>query len=448
MYNIKFINHASIIIGNKACSLLSDPWYSDQVFHKGWRLLYENSTEDILTELNRIDYIWISHEHPDHFSVGFFMKFLKQIQKNNITILFQETKDKRVLKFLEAKGFIVKEIESNKETSLANNFSIKCIKHGFYDSMLLCDVDNVKILNLNDCDIKKRDDLNKLSRNVGECDVLVSQFSYAAWKGGEKNLEWRREAAKEKLKTIYLQSKKLNVKYTIPFASFIYFSNKKNKYLNDCANRPSSVIEYFKNNNASSQVITMKPYDEFSGILNHESTKKARDFWEKLFLKVNELQEDSYESIDPSILSESFNKYINRIQKNNSLKLMKFLRLISPIKIFPSIRVHLSDINKTFFIDIVDNKFIKQNSNESDISLTSEQLNFIFNNTFGFDTLTVNGCFEESSINGFSKVAKTLSIENLNNIGLSVSFKLLFNLNVIFLFFSRLISVERKIKNS
>ena len=107
--------------------------------------------------------------------------------------------------------------------------------------------------------ILKRDDLNKLSRNV-ENDVLVSQFSYAAW-GGEKNLEWRREAAKEKLKTIYLQSKKLNVKYTIPFASFIYFSNKKNKYLNDCANRPSSVIEYFENNNASSQVITMKPYE-------------------------------------------------------------------------------------------------------------------------------------------------------------------------------------------
>lgn len=448
MYNIKFINHASITISNKACSLLSDPWYSDQVFHKGWRLLYENSTEDILTELNRIDYIWISHEHPDHFSVGFFMRFLKQIQKNNITILFQETKDKRVLKFLEAKGFIVKEIESNKEISLANNFSIKCIKHGFYDSMLLCNVDNVKILNLNDCDIKKRDDLNKLSRNIGECDVLVSQFSYAAWKGGEKNLEWRREAAKEKLKTIYLQSKKLGVKYTIPFASFIYFSNKKNKYLNDCANRPSSVMEYFENNNASSQVITMKPYDEFSGTLNHENTMKARDFWENLFLKINELQEDSYESIDLSILSESFNKYINRIQKNNSLKLMKFLRMISPIKIFPPIRVHLSDINKTFFIDIVDNKFIKQNSNESDISFTSEQLNFIFNNTFGFDTLTVNGCFEESSINGFSKVAKTLSIENLNNIGLSVSVKLLFNLNVIFLFFSRLISVERKIKNS
>ena len=127
---------------------------------------------------------------------------------------------------------------------------------------------------------------------------------------------------------------------------------------------------------------------------------------------------------------------------------MSFLRMISPIKIFPPIRVHLSDISKTFKIDIVRNQIIEQSLNDSDIILTSEQLNFIFQNSFGFDTLTVNGCFEESSENGFSKVAKTLSIENLNNIGLSVSYKLLFNFNIILLFFSRLINVERKIKNS
>ena len=52
--------------------------------------------------------------------------------------------------------------------------------------MLLCNVDNVKILNLNDCDIKSDKELNKLSRNIGDCDIVASQFSYAAWKGGEK----------------------------------------------------------------------------------------------------------------------------------------------------------------------------------------------------------------------------------------------------------------------
>ena len=43
----------------------------------------------------------------------------------------------------------------------------------------------------------------------------------------KRNIKWRREAAEEKLKTIYLQSRKLKAKYTIPFASFIYFSNQK-----------------------------------------------------------------------------------------------------------------------------------------------------------------------------------------------------------------------------
>ena len=81
MYNVKFMNHASVIISNEECSIISDPWYSDQVFHKGWRLLYENTTQDILNQLSQINYIWISHEHPDHFSVGFFMKYIKE---NNI----------------------------------------------------------------------------------------------------------------------------------------------------------------------------------------------------------------------------------------------------------------------------------------------------------------------------------------------------------------------------
>ena len=448
MYNIKFINHASIIISNKDCSVMSDPWYSDQVFHKGWRLLYENSPEDVLIELSKVNYIWISHEHPDHFSVGFFMKYMKEIKQNNIIILFQATKDKRVLKFLNSKGFSTREIESNKEVILSKNFSIKCVKHGFYDSMLLCNVDNTKILNLNDCDIKSDKELNKLSNNIGDCDIVASQFSYAAWKGGKRNIKWRRQAAEEKLKTIYLQSRKLKAKYTIPFASFIYFSNQKNAYLNDSVNKPSSVVDYFQNKNASSRVITMKPYDEFSGRVDHDNITKANDYWDNLFSCINDCKQDYYETVDSVTLLDSFKKYTHRIHKNNSLKLMSFLRMISPIKIFPPIRVHLSDISKTFKIDIVRNQIIDQSLNDSDIILTSEQLNFIFQNSFGFDTLTVNGCFEESSENGFSKVAKTLSIENLNNIGLSVSYKLLFNFNIILLFFSRLINVERKIKNS
>ena len=69
---ITFINHASFIIEGNGKSILTDPWYEGEIFNKGWKLLIENETKDINNILDSIDYIWISHEHPDHFSISFF----------------------------------------------------------------------------------------------------------------------------------------------------------------------------------------------------------------------------------------------------------------------------------------------------------------------------------------------------------------------------------------
>jgi L-ascorbate metabolism protein UlaG (beta-lactamase superfamily) len=77
--SIQFNNHASVIIKGTNISLLSDPWYQGDAFHKGWNLLYELSDDQIINILNKVTHIWISHEHPDHFSVSFFKKFSRQI---------------------------------------------------------------------------------------------------------------------------------------------------------------------------------------------------------------------------------------------------------------------------------------------------------------------------------------------------------------------------------
>ena len=47
------------------------------------------------------------------------------------------------------------------------------------------------------------------------------------------------------------------------------------------------------------------------------------------------------------------------------------------------------------------------------IQMRSESLAFIFKNTFGFDTLTVNGCFEEISAGGFAQATKTTQLKIL-----------------------------------
>ena len=78
---IKLINHASIFLSNGKKSILTDPWYSGSVFDGGWKLLYENKVSEIVKILNETNYIWISHEHPDHFSVSFFRDYGEIIKK-------------------------------------------------------------------------------------------------------------------------------------------------------------------------------------------------------------------------------------------------------------------------------------------------------------------------------------------------------------------------------
>ncbi len=69
---IQFINHASVIIAGETKSILTDPWFEGDVFHRGWKLLFQNENEDIENILHHVNYIWVSHEHPDHFSIPFF----------------------------------------------------------------------------------------------------------------------------------------------------------------------------------------------------------------------------------------------------------------------------------------------------------------------------------------------------------------------------------------
>ena len=61
----KFYNHSTFLIDN----ILVDPWFKGEIFLNGWNLLKE-----LDYDINRIlfDYIFISHEHPDHFHILMF----------------------------------------------------------------------------------------------------------------------------------------------------------------------------------------------------------------------------------------------------------------------------------------------------------------------------------------------------------------------------------------
>lgn len=424
--NDKFtlVNHASVLIESGPSSILSDPWYFGSAFNNGWQLLFENNEDDIKDILKRTKYIWISHEHPDHFSVPFFLKYKEFLLERNIQILFQETKDGRVRDFLNKQGFSVIELQNEKKYDLDENIQIRCIKSGFYDSALFIETKNNKILNLNDCPLREKKDLEKISKKLGDIDVLLSQFSYAAWKGGKANINWRKAAAEEKIRILKAQKEAFNAKLVVPFASFVKFCSKYNKYLNDNHNTPPQVIDSLKIDEINIAFpAVMKTYD----IDELSNNKDGLDFWAKKFnTPINEV-EDKLMSINILDLTANAKVYQKRVLKNNNSFLMWLIKNLGFLNVFQPVTIKLYDLDKTvkfeFFSDLQE---IYQTENY-DIEMHSNSLNFIFKNPFGFDTLTVNGCFEEKNKGAFLKMTKNFAIENLNNLGVSFGISAIFN---------------------
>ncbi len=441
---IEFVNHASVLIRFGKIGILSDPWYSKSVFHHGWRLLHENEDKYIDEVLDRTSHIYISHEHPDHFNPGFLLtdEIKKKIIKKRIIFLFQETKDKRVISFLKKKGFEVQEF-NQKKNKIESLIEIEIVKHDFYDSSISIKTPDIKILNLNDCPLRDVIDIKKFKKKYGTFDVLLTQFSYAAWKGGKKGKIFRENAAKEKLTDICNQSKILNCKKVIPFASFVYFSNKMNFYMNDSINVPDKACEYLIENGVNP--VIMQP-GEKQDLTELRQDKNSLEFWKNKyqFSNTNKTIDHYKENNTFDDLKKDFISYQKKIFSKNSKTLIYLLYKFSFLGAFKKINIFLLDRNENYEYSIFSG-LKKISETQYDISMHSESLSFIFKNEFGFDTLTVNGCFECEPKN-FSKVSKTLAIGSLNTMGLKLNLGIIFKLNIILLFLKKLIVFLRKLK--
>lgn len=104
---------------------------------------------DFFCASSKKKYIWLSHEHSDHFSEP-FLKILRQSGDSKVIFIFQKTLDGRVAKFIRKIGFKV--IESNdKLGSLDKDLSIVTFPFSGGDSYCLTLLKDFAILNINDC---------------------------------------------------------------------------------------------------------------------------------------------------------------------------------------------------------------------------------------------------------------------------------------------------------
>jgi hypothetical protein len=296
---------------------------------------------------------------------------------------------------------------------MSENFSIQVIPFQYLDSMSIVRIENLTILNLNDCDIKNDFQLKYIKDRTGPIDVLLVQFSYAIGKSNRHNKNEREKWSKEILSKLSQNIKFLKPKVVIPFASFCYFSKQDNFYMNDSINGIESTINYLSKENPNIKFLCFYPGDTWdfnSYITNSNSFNKYNEDYKKI--NVLPLSE---KMIDLNTLIDSCNKFINTTKKNNNLFILYKFFNRNKYKIF----FRLTDLNQTYLFSF-DNGLVETNDpyiGKSWCSLTSQSLINLFTSGYGYDALIIGGRFESNNqgLNSLNKIFK-FQAKNYQNI--------------------------------
>lgn len=62
---VEFLNHACVVVRSGDISFATDPWLVGPAFSNGWWLA-RSSVRDCFDRVNACDFVYISHNHPDH----------------------------------------------------------------------------------------------------------------------------------------------------------------------------------------------------------------------------------------------------------------------------------------------------------------------------------------------------------------------------------------------
>ncbi len=405
-----WVNHASFVFSYADVHLITDPWLFGSAFHHGWDLL--SPTQFTLADFRNITHIWFSHEHPDHF-VPAVLQQIPVESRRAITVLFQETKDQKVVNYCRSLEFRIQELPHHGWHQLAPTLRVMCGKVPYFDSWLLIETDRGKILNANDCVVDGEGIAQEIFKQTGPVDLLLTQFSYANWIGNPADVDARRASAREKLRRVKLQIDTFQPKQTIPFASFVYFSHADNVYLNDAMNTVRDAATLIADETASEPVV-LYPGEMWEIGQPHANAATLARYDDDYALATKPLHQT--ESVTIEQLQHLSQQYIARMQRKNSKLFMRLMRL-PPLRYFQPFTLYLTDLAETVRFDFRHGlQRVDSPAENVDIRLASESLAYVFQHDWGYDTLEVNGRFRATP-GGHKIMVKNFFLGPLNNTG-------------------------------
>ena len=183
---ITYLGHAGFCVETPSTLIIMDPWLSKSgAFDSAWFQYPQNHhladyVRDLIKTSKKDKYIYISHEHQDHFDIN----FLKSLESSEITFVLADFVHPVVKNIIIKNNCPYKKIISLKDneelhfkdgllTLFVLDMELDC------DSAILVKTQSRTFLNLNDCKIHER--LSKIAKKYGPIDIFAAQFSGAVW---------------------------------------------------------------------------------------------------------------------------------------------------------------------------------------------------------------------------------------------------------------------------
>jgi UDP-MurNAc hydroxylase len=418
---IRFINHASFVCEHAGVRLISDPWLYGTAFNDGWDLVCRSPIG--AAELGEMSYVWYSHEHPDHFSPR-VLQDVPAERRKAVTVLYRKTRDGKVLGFCKKLGYQTRELADGETVTLEGGLRVTSQSVPLFDSWLLLEAEGQRILNLNDAVLQSPAELSRLAARVGPIDVLFTQFSYAAWRGNKGDTALRRADAKKKLEIVCAQVKALAPRFTVPFASLSFFAHEENSFTSDAVNHPWEVLAPIAA--CGSTPVLLYPGDSWEVGAPHENGS-ASDRYRSDYASLSSRTLHRSPQVPLETLKASAQTYLQRIRAANSGWLIEALRFNPVMPTLRPIDIQLWDLG-------IDVRFsfergleqIERRDPAYDLRMGSDSLSFLFRQSWGIDTLTVNGRFHADP-EGMKRLVLTFGIDMLNNTGITLGPAFLFD---------------------
>jgi UDP-MurNAc hydroxylase len=401
---IHFVGHACVVAECADTSILMDPWLFGKIFNDSWSLLPEPKFDQAM--LDKIDYIWISHEHPDHCHFPSLDSFPAAF-KARVTILFQDRDFTKMFAAFRKLGYQrFKRLPHRTIVPLSDKpdtTKVYCYHAGLMDSALAVMGQWQVIFNANDARISVGE-CKGILHDIGHVDALLSQFSLAAYAGFEPHEKYLPRRARQILENVSSVHRALRAKVTIPFASFMYFSSLDNKYVNKFANSAHDAAGYLRRRDQHAAILY--PGDTYEVGAEHDSSQALAQFDE-----LPGVEERGYDPIQSKTMAEIVVAYDSLAAQMRDKYSMLLLRMLHRVVI------RIPDLDKTVAFRLAGGSLEEiDNATGPDLVINSQPLWFGFKFPFGIQTLGVSARFR--LLRNFSNWKFHRILFSLNNGGI------------------------------